>query len=294
MKRIAMAMLAGAAAMVAGCSVSQDGSNAAESNEVTPTAVDSSSAATPQLTLSRLDCGTIEFQDMNGFFSDRPGVYPPGPGKVTDSCYLIRHGDQMLLWDTGLPAATLQEPVQDNGMKGALTVSLADQLAKGGLKPADIDIVGISHMHSDHTGQAAEFSQARLLIGKRDFDQTAGKDDPFGPWRGAGKPVQAVSGETDIFGDGSVVALYLPGHSPDHLALRVNLASGPVLLTGDLYHSTIAREKRSLPGFNTSREQTLESMDKFEALAKQTGAKVVIQHEPADIGKVPAFPQAAK
>ena len=76
--------------------------------------------------------------------------------------------------------------------------------------------------------------------------------------------------------------------------MRVNLASGPVLLTGDLYHSTIAREKRAVPGFNTSKEQTLKSMDAFEALAKQTGAKVIIQHEPNDIGKLPAFPEAAK
>ena len=74
----------------------------------------------------------------------------------------------------------------------------------------------------------------------------------------------------------------------------MNLASGPVLLTGDLYHSTIAREKKSMPGFNTSRAETLASMDKFEALAKQTGAKVIIQHEPNDIAKLPAFPNAAK
>ena len=49
-----------------------------------------------------------------------------------------------------------------------------------------------------------------------------------------------------------------------------------------------------MPGFNTSREQTLASMDKFEAKAKETGARVIIQHEPADISKLPAFPKAAE
>ena len=125
-------------------------------------------------------------------------------------------------------------------------------------------------MHGDHIGQAAQFPNARLIIGKGDFEQTAGKDDPFGPWRGQGKPVTLATADDDVFGDGSVVALHLPGHTPDHLALLVKLASGPVLLTGDLYHSTIAREKRGVPPFNTSREQTLASMDKFEALAKET------------------------
>ena len=91
-----------------------------------------------------------------------------------------------------------------------------------------------------------------------------------------------------------MVALHLPGHTPDHLALLVKLASGPVLLSGDLYHSREAREKRGVPPFNTSREQTLASMDRFEKLAKETGAKVIIQHEPRDIAMLPAFPQAAK
>ena len=160
--------------------------------------------------------------------------------------------------------------------------------------PEDVDVVGISHMHGDHTGQAAQFANARLVIGKQDFELLAREpDDSFKAWRGSGKPVTLATGDVDIFGDGSVIALHLPGHTPDHLALRLNLKSGPVLLSGDLYHSTIAREKRSVPPFNTDRAQTLASMDKFEALAKARKAKVVIQHEPNDIAKLPAFPEAA-
>jgi N-acyl homoserine lactone hydrolase len=242
----------------------------------------------------RLDCGEAKFKDMNGFFSDRPGIYPPGGGKVTDSCYLIRHGDQAMLWDTGLPAAARDKPMDENGMTASIRRPLVEQLAQLGVKPADIKVVGISHMHGDHTGQAADFPQARLVIGKEDFEQTAGKDDPFTAWRGSGKPVTATDTDVDVFGDGDVVTLFMPGHTPGHHALLVKLKSGDVLLTGDLYHTTIAREKRAVPGFNTSREQTLASMDRFEALAKKLNAKVVIQHEPNDIGLLPAFPAAAE
>ena len=285
MRRFLMFLLA--PTTLAGCQVSD-----APDHEVGNAAA--TAAAAPALTLARLDCGSGEFKDMNAFFSDRPGVYPPGPGKVTDSCYLIRHGDQQMIWDTGFPAKLKGGSKEMGGFVARLDTTIADQLARVGLKAADIDIVGISHMHGDHTGQAAEFPQAKLLIGKQDFDKSAGKDDPFGPWRGSGKSVTLLSADQDVFGDGSVVALHLPGHTPDHLALLVKLASGPVLLTGDLYHSTIAREKRALPAFNTSREQTLASMDRFEKLAKALGAKVIIQHEPADIAKLSAFPAAAQ
>jgi glyoxylase-like metal-dependent hydrolase (beta-lactamase superfamily II) len=277
-----------AATALAGCRVSDSPGDAA-ANQAAPAA-----AQAVELSLTRLDCGTATIKNFDAFFSDRPGLYEKAPREITDSCYLIRHGDRAMVWDTGF-SAELKGQERDMGdLVARLDKSLSEQVAQLGLKPADVDVVGISHMHPDHTGQAAQFANARLLIGKADFDQTAGKDDPFGPWRGEGKKVTLVTADHDVFGDGSVVALHLPGHTPDHLVLLVKLASGPVLLTGDLYHSTDARAKRGVPPFNTSRPQTLASMDRFEKLAKETGAKVIIQHEPADIAKLPAFPQAAK
>jgi glyoxylase-like metal-dependent hydrolase (beta-lactamase superfamily II) len=260
--------------------------DAAEANAASPEA---------DLSLTRLDCGYAEFKEMDKFFSDRPGVYPPGPGRVANSCYLIRHGDEAMIWDTGFAAETKDKPLVREVMTAGLTRTLAEQLQQLGVSPEDVDVVGISHMHGDHIGQAAQFANARLVIGRQDFELLGKEpDDTLKAWRGSGKNVSLATGDVDIFGDGSVVALHMPGHTPDHLALLVNLASGPVLLSGDLYHSTISREKRSAPPFNTSKEQTLASMDKFEALAKERNANVVIQHEAGDIGKLPAFPQAAK
>jgi len=284
------ALLFAAAAFFVGACSSSDSAARNEAVANQPAA----GAATAKLSLTRLDCGTPTIKDFDKFFSDRPGLYPPGPREITDSCYLIQHGDQQMVWDTGFPAAWKGQTKDLGDLTVRIDKTLAEQLAAVGLKPSDIDIVGISHEHSDHTGQAAEMPQAELLIGKGDFDDTEGKDDPFGPWRKDGAKVRAVTADTDVFGDGSVIALHLPGHTPDHLALLVKLASGPVLLSGDMYHSRDAREKRGVPPFNTSREQTLQSMDVFEKVAKDTGAKVVIQHEPRDIALLPAFPKAAE
>jgi len=288
MRNLIVSLLATAALATSACGTSEPQANdAAPTNEAT-------AAQDAELSLTRLDCGTPTIKNFDKFFSDRPGLYAPGPRVITDSCYVIRHGDQVLLWDTGFPASWKGQTKD----LGELTVkedkTIAEQLEQIGLKPGDIDIVGISHMHSDHTGQASEFPNAELLIGTKDFELTKGTDDPFGPWRKEPAKVHRAEGDVDVFGDGSVMALHLPGHTPDHMALLVKLASGPVLLSGDLYHSREAREKRGVPPFNTSREQTLQSMDAFEKLAKETGAKVVIQHEPRDIPLLPAFPQAAK
>ena len=291
MRRQGMVM---AALLLAGCNQAQTDSTAGNDSGNQASAVPAAAVS-----LTRLDCGTITIKNFDKFFSDRPGLYEARQRDVTDSCYLIRHGDQQMLWDTGLDAALKGKSFDMGEAVMRLTRTLEEQLAEVGLKPADIDIVGISHSHGDHTGQAAAFPRARLIMGKGDIEQAKapppqGGPSPIAPWLKQDANVTAATGDIDVFGDGSVVALHLPGHTPDHLALLVRLKSGPVLLTGDLYHSTEAREKRGVPPFNTSREQTLQSMDKFEKLARDTGARVVIQHEPADVGKLPAFPASAQ
>ena len=257
-------------------------------------ATSASAAQNAPLSLTRLDCGTILIKDFNAFFSDTL-EYPSGPRTVVASCYLIRHGSDLMLWDTGYPASFKGKTIDRGDTAPTVRVTVAEQLAQLGIKPADIGVVGISHFHTDHTGQAQEFSQATLIVGKGDFEITKGDNDPFKPWRGDGAKVRLMHGEDiDVFGDGSVVALNLPGHTPDHMALLVRLASGNVLLTGDLYHSREARAMKGVPPFNTSRADTLASMDRFERLARVLHAKVIIQHEPKDVALLPAFPKAAQ
>ncbi len=97
----------------------------------------------------------------------------------------------------------------------------------------------------------------------------------------------------DVFGDGSVTIIQAPGHTPGHTILRVNLPNaGPVLLTGDMWHMAESREARRVPVFNTDRTQTLASMDKIEALAAATNARVVREHVIEDFEALPVFPVA--
>jgi glyoxylase-like metal-dependent hydrolase (beta-lactamase superfamily II) len=257
----------------------------------------------PAMQMWRLDCGDFVMKRYGAWFSDT-FQYPAGSKKLVASCYLIRHGNDYMLWDLGLDAGLIANPIDNAEQSMSLKRTIVDQLAAVGIKPEQIGTIGISHDHADHTGQAARFTNAKLLIGKGDWDHlkaAAGGDDflkmaqgHLAHWlSGAGKS-EAVVGDKDVFGDGSVIMLALPGHTPGHSALLVRLKSGPVLLSGDQYHFTEQVKNRGVPAFNVDRADTLASHDRFERIAANVKAKVVIQHEPADIAKLPAFPNAAQ
>jgi glyoxylase-like metal-dependent hydrolase (beta-lactamase superfamily II) len=250
-------------------------------------------AQTPELKLWRLDCGSIDIDDL-GAFSDT-GLYAGQKRSFVASCYLIRNGDRYLLWDTGIDGALAGKPKDKEG--SALKEKITDQLARIGVRPEAINFVGISHYHYDHTGQVRDFASSTLLIGKGDWEVVktwAPAKARFTAWLNGTSKVEAVEGDRDVFGDGKVVMLDLPGHTEGHHGLLVKLASGPVLLTGDQYHFTEQVRNRGVPSFNVNRADTLASMDRFDRLAANLKAKVIIQHEPADVAKLPAFPKAAE
>ncbi len=252
------------------------------------------------ISLWRLDCGEFVINQYGAFFSDT-FQYPPGPKTIVGSCYLIRHGDRYMLWDTGLTDALVGRDFSNAAQMLRVRRSLVDQLAEIGVRPEQIELIGISHWHFDHVGQAGRFPQARLLIGRGDLELLRAtppidEDSARGlaHWLTGGGAVEETTRDRDVFGDGRVVMLRTPGHTPGHYALLVRLASGPVLLTGDLYHFTEQVANRGVPPFNHDRADTLASMDRFDRIARNLGARVIIQHEPADVAKLPPFPRAAQ
>jgi N-acyl homoserine lactone hydrolase len=259
-------------------------------------ATSSHAQAPATLTLTRLDCGkTTTLADVSRF-SD-VAAFPGLNIQLTFSCYLIKHGNEYLVWDTGNPMATGAAPAPTTPQS-----SLIDQLSQLHLKPEQITFVGISHYHGDHIGQVASFPQATLLIGKGDWDAlTDGKPNPainpanFAHWISGGGKVEPLPGDKDVFGDGSVVMLNMPGHTPGHHSLLVKLKEkGNVLITGDLAHFRENYDTNGVPTFNTSRSDTLASLDRFKQLGTNLHATVIIQHDVRDIDKLPAFPASAK
>jgi glyoxylase-like metal-dependent hydrolase (beta-lactamase superfamily II) len=250
--------------------------------------------APPEVTLTRLDCGTSNPPtDVALRFTD---TYAYNGVKIlfVYSCYLIKHGDDYMLWDTGHPM---------DAPNVAPKVSIVDQLGKLELKPENIKFVGISHYHGDHIGQIASFPRSTLLIGKGDWEaltdpakkQEAANPKNFTAWISGGSTVEPLPGDKDVFGDGSVVVLNTPGHTPGHHSLLVRLREmGPVLITGDAAHFHENYDSNGVPGFNVNRSDTLASLDRIKKIAANLKATVIIQHDARDVDRLPVFPASAK
>lgn len=254
-------------------------------------------AAPASVKLWRLDCGEIQVDDLNEY-SDT-FAYPGKSKRFAVSCYLIQHGATYMLWDTGLSQDDLGRPLQGPNATGETVAKLLpDQLAQVGVDPKQIEVIGISHYHYDHMGQAKLFPQARLLLGKGDAQvlRTPGNSraQPLAHWIDGDGKIEEISGDKDVFGDRSVVMLDLPGHTPGHHGLLVKLArTGYVLLSGDAAHFRENYVGNGVPTFNFDRAQTLASLDRFKSVEKNLRATVIIQHEPADLKKLPTFPAFA-
>ena len=249
--------------------------------------------AASEVSLARFDCGTPQAPiAVNQRFSD---TFAYGDLKIqfVFSCYLVKHGDDYLLWDTG-HAMTAPNV--------APKVSLVDYLAKIDVKPEQIKYVGISHYHADHTGQIASFPKATLLIGAKEWDAISAPKPaegvnykPFEGWIKGDNKVEPVPTDKDVFGDGSVIMLRTPGHTPGHSSLLVKLAQmGPVILTGDAAHFHENYDSDGVPWFNYDRAQTVASIERIKKIAASLKATVVIQHDARDVEKLPVFPAFAK
>ena len=261
----------------------------------------SQATAAPDVRLYAMDCGRLTMANADGFADD--GAYKGKPTSMVVPCYLIRHPKGDLVWDTGVPQTIADNP--GGAAPGGITVKakLTDQLKQLNLTPADIEYLSISHSHFDHIGNAGLFAASTWIV---DADERTFAFRPGA--RADAKSFAAYSAlETsktvliegdaihDVFGDGSVTIHQTPGHTPGHTVLLVRLRkAGPVLLTGDMWHIAESRAARRVPRFNVDRAMSLRSMDKVEALAKATKARVILEHVPADFDALPKFPKALR
>ena len=238
-----------------------------------------------------LNCGEGVAGDISRW---SPGVDEGKSMDFVDNCYLIKHAQGWILWDTGVPdgVATMPDGLKPSDPRMThwkRPKTLASQLAQLGVKPADIKYVAVSHTHGDHVGNVDMFPQSTLLVQKAEYEWPGPNNQPrFKP----AHPVMKLEGDKDVFGDGSVTIISTPGHTPGHQSLLVKLPkTGAVLLSGDLVHFQSNWEHRRVPAMNTNQEQSRASMQRIADLLAKEKATLWINHDKAQRDRLKMAPE---
>jgi len=245
------------------------------------------------------DCGFLSMSDPASFGFTKEEIGEKQPFAVP--CYLVVHPKGTLMWDVGL----IPDSQVDGKTQGISTVTktLKSQMAAVGYSAADIKYLALSHLHSDHTANANDFAGSTWLVHQNERDAMFAPPPPGGR-RGGGPMAPATYSKLkdsntiiltdkdyDVFGDGTVVIQYAPGHTPGHQVLFLKLKqSGPILLAGDLYHLPQEINMHRFPSFEFNKEQSAVSRAKVEAFVKQTGARLWIEHDLATFNLLKTSP----
>jgi N-acyl homoserine lactone hydrolase len=176
---------------------------------------------------------------------------------------------------------------------------LTAQLKACGFAPKDIRFLALSHYHYDHTANANSFAHSTWLVRQNERDamfagKAPGTTQPssYAGLRDA-KSIIIDTDDYDVFGDATVMIKFAPGHTPGHQMLLVKLAkTGPVLLSGDLYHYPQELALDRVPTFEFNAEQTRKSRLMINDYIEKTGTHLWIQHDLSaneDLRKAPEF-----
>jgi N-acyl homoserine lactone hydrolase len=253
------------------------------------------------------DCGTLDVADTGRFRLKRDEV---ATDKLSVGCYLIVHPRGRLIWDTGaVPDADVapgnSQPVRHRIVLPdkqerfvTLPATLSAQLASAGFKAGDITQVALSHYHYDHSANTNAFAGATWLVRQVERDRMFAARPPdlvqpstYSALRQS-KTIIVTTDDYDVFGDGSVIIKFTPGHTPGHQVLYVKLAkTGGVVLSGDLYHYPEERTLGRIPTFDDNQEQTAATRKALDVFLMKSRAQLWIQHDYLATAKLRKAPQ---
>ena len=244
------------------------------------------------------DCGVIHTTNGDAYSLKKEEM---ASTEMSIPCILVAHPKGTLMWDNGYIPDRSFPPGGGRATLGVVTQDrpLLPQLAAVGYAPGDITYLSMSHYHGDHVANASSFAGATWLVRKverdRMFSETPiPRSDPanYASLKDS-KTILLEKDEYDVFGDGTVVIKSTPGHTPGHNVLFLKLKkTGPIVLSGDLYHYPEERTLGRLPVAEFNRDQTAASRAELELFLRKTGATLWIEHDiigNAKLKKAPDF-----
>ena len=206
------------------------------------------------------------------------------------SCFLFRHPQGNVLFDTGCHPSVAENPEMRWGNLARTVVpamerddNIVNELRRVNLAPDDIDIVVNSHLHCDHCGCNEFFTQATIYV---HGDELATARNPDVEGKGYFRadwdhplPIIEIHGEVDIFDDGRIVLLPFPGHSPGLTGLLASLPnSGAYILASDAVAIRENFDLETIPKNTWNQYLLATSLAEIKRIEK-SGATVVCGHD---------------
>jgi N-acyl homoserine lactone hydrolase len=208
------------------------------------------------------------------------------------SSILLRDARGNVLFDTGCHPSVVQDAAARWGGLAKLIVPIMGPdenviagLAALGLKPGDIDVVICSHLHPDHCGCNAFFIKATVIVHARELEAARASNASERGYVAADwdhpVPIEALTGERDLYGDGRIVLIPLPGHTPGSLAALIALErTGQVLLASDTVSVRATLDTGVLPKNTWNADALVKSLAEVRRI-EASGATVICGHDAA-------------
>jgi N-acyl homoserine lactone hydrolase len=233
-----------------------------------------------------LDTGLIESADF--------AMWSPNAGtgenrEMSVRSYLIVHPRGTVLWDTGIDDA-IAELTAGQRIADAIVFrvprTLRSEFDEIGLRPGELDYLGLSHLHVDHVGNVGLFPTATVLMQRAEYDAGYGPHperftlipDTYAALKR--DRIEIVDGDHDLFGDGTVVLTPLPGHTPGHQGMLVRLReTGPILLAADIAYTAQDYAQGAAREANVDLEQSRRSIERAKRIQRELGATVWLHHD---------------
>jgi glyoxylase-like metal-dependent hydrolase (beta-lactamase superfamily II) len=208
------------------------------------------------------------------------------------SCMLLRHGQGNVLFDTGChPSVPEQPEARWGGLVKVMTPimprgdNVINGLAGIGLSCDDIDVVICSHLHPDHCGCNTFFKRATFVVHAKEIEAARAPGAEAAGYLAAeweqSVPTDVIENQRDLFGDGRIVLIPLPGHTPGTTAALVALdRSGAFLLASDTVTLRATFDRGIVPRNTWNAEALTKSLAEVKRIEAR-GATVLCGHDDA-------------
>ena len=212
-----------------------------------------------------------------------------GKTKVPACVFLIDHPDGLALFDTGFSDRFVG---LEKGLGKIVDMPaehpVAARLRAMEVDPGSINWIINSHLHLDHAGGNHLLPNATVIVQDSELDfGFTGEDGAYATEDfDTGQTIRRISGEHDLYGDGSVILFPTPGHTPGHQSARVRTATGEAVLAGDCCNFRRSLDEMRMPDQVYNADHYRGSLTRLSEL-RRAGAQIFYGHDPDFWATVP-------